>query len=120
MILLTGIRLAFALTGLAALGVAQTAALPRHAPLVLTSPVQDKNFFLLSLMQRDSEVLRALEADADLLRMARARKDAVARAAKDCPEDLACFHAPFRLTESEILTASTALGRVYQSSAALR
>ena len=118
--MLSRIRLIVILTAVAALGLAQTPAMPRHLPLVLTSPVQDKNFYLLSLMERDKEVLRAINADPMLGRITRERKEAAARAWQACTGDVACYLAPFRMTEAEVAAAETALRQLYESHAAVR
>ncbi|MDQ6802921.1 MAG: hypothetical protein M3041_19120, partial [Acidobacteriota bacterium] len=39
---------------------------PARAPLLLTAPVQDKNFFLLSLFERSAAVSNAIRSDAEL------------------------------------------------------
>ena len=118
--MLRRIRLIVILTAMAAPGLAQTPVLPRHVPLVLTSPVQDKNFYLLSLMERDKEVLRAVNADPVLSRITRERKEAVARAWQTCTDEVACYLAPLRMTEAEVTAAEMALRQRYQSNAAVR
>ncbi len=118
--MLSRIRLIVILAAVAALGLAQTLAVPRHLPLVLTSPVQDKNFYLLSLMERDKEILRAVDADPVLSRITRERKEAVARAWQTCTDEVVCYLAPFRVTEAEVTAAETALRQLYESHASVR
>ena len=113
------IRLIVVICLMAALSAAQTAG-PRHAPLVLTSPVKDKNFYLLSLLGRDRDALRALEADPGLNQLTKDRREAVAQALEACRDGVACLLTPFRVSEAEVAVAEAALRRLYQSNRAVR
>ena len=99
---------------------AQTAPDPAHAPLLLTAPVADKNFYVLSLLARDSEAVKALSGDAALSRIGRAHRDGLTRAAGSCGEDAACFHNAFRLTDDEIAAAEGSLKELYSSGGAIK
>jgi hypothetical protein len=103
-----------------ALCFAQTGVRPRTTPLVLDHPVQDKNFLLLSLLQRDSEVRRAIDADAALHQLAGAKRDAMKRAAETCADDAGCLNAAFRLSDEEISAAGDALRKLAASVTAVR
>ena len=62
---------------------------PAHAPLALASPVQDKNFYLLSQIERTSEVRDAVQRHAELARIAASRVGALDKAAHECVQDVA-------------------------------
>src|SRR5438045_6783124 len=95
----------------------QSASLPRRAPVVLTAPTQDKNFYLLSLIERSSEAAKAIEVDESLRRIAATKRGAPAKEAQPCTPDPACFTGQLRFTEEEIADASSALRRLYRTSA---
>src|SRR5438067_3836142 len=87
----------------------QGASLPRRAPVALTAPTQDKNFYLLSLIERSSDATKAIETDESLRRIAGAKRGAPAKEAQLCVPDPACFTGQFRFTEEEIADAANAL-----------
>jgi hypothetical protein len=93
---------------------------PAHQPLDLPSPVRDKNFYLLSVLERDSNVRQAVRASAALSRMASDRLARIDQAVKSCATDIACNAAPFEWTEEEIAQGAHALADLYTSSSALR
>jgi hypothetical protein len=100
--------------------VALYAAEPSHAPLPLTAPVQDKNFYVLSLLERDRAVAGVLAADAELGAIRSAKQEALHKAAATCEIDVACFLAALRLSDAEVGQAATALRRLAQGNAAVR
>jgi hypothetical protein len=110
--LLLGASFAFHSPGLAQV-------LPK--PLSLhTTAVQDKNFYLLSLLQANPEVSRALAADKTLAEISAERQRFLAQAPKICNGDAACAIRLLTLTEEEIRTVSFALPRIYQSNSSVR
>jgi hypothetical protein len=82
-----------------ALAAAATA--QQHTPVKLESPVQDKNFYLLSLLERSSAVRSALQADPVLAHFA-------------------LDSATFQWNETQIAEASHALASLYRNSAAVK
>jgi DUF218 domain-containing protein len=68
--------------------------------LTLRRPVQDKNFYLLSLFQRDPEVGKILRRSVALRRLSRAKAQALRQAA-NC-DDVACFEQLFRISNPSI------------------
>jgi hypothetical protein len=78
--------------------------------LTLRNPVQDKNFYLLSLFQRDPEVGRLLKRNAALRRLSHTQVQALRRAAK-CG-DVECFDRLFRLTNPTIEMVARELQRL--------
>ena len=105
---------------LAALCIAQAPARPRPAPLILDHPVQDKNFLLLSLIQREPAVRKAMEADPALGELARAKRDGLKRAADTCADDAACLNAAFRFSDAETSAAADALRKLAAAAPAVR
>jgi hypothetical protein len=75
--------------------------------LSLPRPVQDKNFYLLSLFQRNREVRKLLSRNKTLRRVADEKLSAMRRAAS-C-NDVACFDESFRLSASGIESAANEL-----------
>jgi hypothetical protein len=93
---------------------------PEHRPLALPSPVQDKNFYLLSLVERTPAVREAFKTDPALARMAAGRRGAVEHAAASCGAGLECNVAAFLWSDSQIAEGALALADLYRSSAAVR
>src|SRR5678815_4225700 len=71
---------------------------PLHAPVRMEAPVQDKNFYLLSMLERTPEVRDAVRAEPALARIAAERMAALDQAAKTCNLDLDCYAAAFQLS----------------------
>jgi hypothetical protein len=75
--------------------------------LTLLNPVQDKNFYLLSLFQRQPEVRKLLRENSALKRLTNDKLRAL-RLAANC-DDVACFDQLFRLSGPTIETVATKL-----------
>jgi hypothetical protein len=75
--------------------------------LKLRHPVQDKNFYLLSLFQRNPEVGKLLRANRALNKLANEKRQALRMAAR-C-NDVACFDRLFRLSSPTIETVAIEL-----------
>ena len=71
------------------------AAEPRHAPLPLRAPLQDKNFFVLSLMERTPASVIVAD-DAELKSLLTLKRDALHKTATTCQSEVDCFTAPMR------------------------
>jgi len=93
---------------------------PLHAPVRMESPVQDKNFYLLSMLERTPEVRDAVRAEPALARIAAERMAALDQAAKTCSLNLDCYAAAFQWNEVQSQAAGRALAALYRSSLALR
>ena len=103
------------------IAVAQSAPVePARAPLALASPVQDKNFYLLSAIERTPEAREAVQHAAALSRLAGARVAALDKASRDCAQDVDCYVKSFQWTEEESAEAGRALAGLYNSSPAIR
>lgn len=84
------------------------AAEPAHAPLPLRAPVQDKNFYVLSLLE------------ADVPRLLAAKREALHKAATECEKEAECFAAALRWTDAEMAEAAAALRPTAELTRALR
>jgi hypothetical protein len=90
--------------------------LATHAPLHLTKPVQDKDFYALSLLERhppaaDNAALHDLR-DAKIL--------ALHRAVSTCALDVTCFASAMKFSDAEIAAAAVALRSLHLDDNALR
>ena len=84
------------------------AAEPLHAPLPLRNAVQDKNFYVLSLL--DQQLPRVLEA----------KRAALHTAATTCEKDAECFAAALRWSDVEMSEVAAALRPTSELMRALR
>jgi hypothetical protein len=81
--------------------------------------VQDKNFYLLSLLERTREVHDALRSDPGLQQITHERKAALERT-RECGTELNCYAAALRWTDAQSETASRALAAAYEHTPAIR
>lgn len=109
-----------ALTLLAAVLVLAQPQEPGPHPAGLLSPVEDKNFYLLSILERDPNVRAAVREDSALARAAAARLAAINAAVASCGTDLGCNAAPFRWSDAEIENSARALAALYRTSRPVR
>jgi len=93
-------------------------ALPK--PLPMHSPVQDKNFQLFSLIERDAAVRRALAADKALAQIGAEHQRSLALAPQICQEEAGCTTRFLLWTEEEIRAVSFALPALYRDSPSVR
>ena len=93
---------------------------PARAPLPLQSPVQDKNFYLLSMLERTADVRQSLRSDADLARLASARREKLKTALATCPADVACYAGALLFADSEIASVAAALRALHAAAPGLR
>jgi hypothetical protein len=104
------------LAGLSGLAAAQ----PLRAPVRLEAPVQDKNFYLLSMLERTPEVRDAVKAEPALARIAAERLAALDKAVKTCDLNLDCYAAAFQWNDAQAKDAGHALAGLYRTSPAVR
>lgn len=88
--------------------------------LPLHSPVEDENFYLLSTIQKDAAVRRALAADQDIAAISAERRRSVARSLASCKQNVACTLKSILWTDEEIHTVSLALARLYREDKSVR
>jgi DUF218 domain len=89
-------------------------------PLSLHAPVQDKNFYLLSLLQSDSAMRNVLAADKLLGQISAERRQFLALESQTCKGNPSCTLKALAWTDEEIHAVSFALARVYRDDASLR
>jgi len=105
---------------LATLAVAQTAPLaPVARPLQYWRPVQDKNFYLLGLMEHDPKLARAIAAEPTLAKLAEDKRQAVKTAFESTTFGKIDAIATLKFTPEESETVSQALTRLYNSNSAI-
>lgn len=93
---------------------------PLHAPIRLEAPVQDKNFYLLSMLERTPDARDAVRAEPALARIAAERLAALDKAVKTCNLDLECYAAAFQWSDAQAKDAGQALTGLYRTSPAVR
>jgi DUF218 domain len=93
---------------------------PRHAPIAMKSPVVDKNFYLLTLLERTPDVHAQIQGDSTLNKIAEDRLAAIDQAAKSCGSDLECNTQAFRWSDNQALEAGNALAALYRKSPVVR
>lgn len=89
-------------------------------PLRLTQPVQDKNFYLLSLLEHDKVVRKALYEDATLRGLYESKLETLKRVFEQSKLGDAHALADLEFTEAEIVQGEHALTQLYGRSVALR
>jgi DUF218 domain len=89
-------------------------------PLPLHSAVQDKDFYLLSLLQSDPQVRRILTTDIALRGISTERERSLALSVRLCKGDAACNLKALLWTDEEIGAVSLALPSIYRSNEPLR
>lgn len=109
-------RKSFLFVALFLASLAAVAADPAKAPLPLRSPVQDKNFYLLSLLERFPAALR----DNDLTTLLTDKVAALQKATTTCALDCACFASAMRFSDAEVAQVADDLRRLYRTSNAMR
>lgn len=97
----------------------QTAPDPRYKLVRGNSMVQSKNYYLLTLLQQDSVVRQLLERDTVLAAMATDKVTKLAKAGKECTDDLSCYAARMEFSEKEISEVSARLNALYNKNNAL-
>lgn len=93
-----------------ALSYCVAAAGPSHAPVALRDALQDKNFFLLSAIERTAGVRALVQSDAALAGIAEAKRAALSASTRNCAADVPCYAKALRWTDAEIAQARAAMG----------
>lgn len=93
---------------------------PAARPLALHAPLQDKDFYLLSILQADSQARPALIADKALEQIGAERQRFLVLSLRICKGDAVCTMKAFLWTDEEIHAVSFALARLYQDNASVR
>jgi hypothetical protein len=92
---------------------------PARAPVPLWLPIQDKNFYLLSLFERTEPVRLALQADEGLRRTRDLKLDALKNAIQ-CQPELTCYTEALMWKKEEIAAVEQSLRMLYRNSPPLR
>jgi hypothetical protein len=92
---------------------------PTRAPLRLESPLQDKNFYLFSLMERSPGVRSALKKNSVLARIAAGRTAALNEVSSSCKTEVDCS-AAFLWSDEQLAEVSQALAALYRQSPDVR
>ncbi len=114
-------RIAIALLLAVSSGAASTTeapALPQLLPL--HAALQDKNFYLLSLFEADSQVMALLAHDEQIEAIQRERQNALTRAEATCKQDTVCALKPLLWNDEETRAISHALSRLYSAKPSVR
>lgn len=93
---------------------------PIAKPVEYFNAVADKNFYLLTAMERDPEVSSVLRADSALASIFKARTAALADSTTACATDIKCYARALRWNQADADDARQALARLYDTSAPLR
>lgn len=93
---------------------------PAKTPLDLRAPLQDKNFYLLSLLERTPEARRALTSDPELEKLGLAKREGLRKTIDTCNGEAACYASTLKWTDSEIATGAQRLRGAYRTSVALQ
>ena len=99
---------------------AQAPVEPAHAPVSLVAPVLDKNFYLLSQIERTPDVSVAVQSHVVLAGITASRVSALSKAAHECVQDVDCYVKAFRWSDEDSKGAGRALAGLYDSSPAVR
>lgn len=91
------------------------AAAPTPRPLDIRSPLQDKTFYVLSLIERSQSATAALRKEQSLASILERRRQALHGPAQSCPA-VACIDAMMRWTDAEISVVADALKTAYTAS----
>jgi hypothetical protein len=86
----------------------------------MSSPLLDKNFYLLSLLDKDPAVRSVIINDKELAAIATERQRYLTYEKDRCKDDVVCLLKPLVWTEEEIEAASLSLARLYKDSSPLQ
>ncbi len=92
----------------------------KYSPLVLTKPVQDKNFYALSLLERTPGVREAVAADRELNGIRAAKVNQLHNSITRCGQATECYLNALRFTGEEMGQVRDALIRLYGENAAVK
>jgi hypothetical protein len=84
-------------------------------PLHLRSAVQDKNFYLLSLMERNADVKKAVQGAIPV-----EKRGSLVKAAESCGLELGCYAAAMKWSDAEIDTIGNSLRALYAANGAVK
>ena len=91
-----------------------------RAPVVFRAPVQDKNFYLLSMFEQTAAVRQTLRTDAGLRSLAETKRQSLHTAAGSCGAGIDCYTTALMWKDAEIEAAGRILRELYGSNEGLR
>lgn len=91
---------------------------PAKRPLTLTLPLQDKNYYLLSLLESSPAVREAIKQDKTFAAMTKERWSTIGSA--HCNNELDCVTTSFRWSDDQIWQGAQALAALYRKSEAIQ
>src|SRR5262252_6161219 len=86
---------------------------PDRAPVPMRSPVQDKNFYILSLLERSKELHRELVTDKRLARIRSEKIDSL-KVAADCKPELTCYTEALKWTDDQTAAVEQSLRALHR------
>ena len=110
------LRVATALTAVWFVASAQ----PARAPVDLQAPVQDKNFYLLSLIERSAAARQALESDAELKKLGFIKQEGLRKTIESCNGEAPCYASMLKWTDNEIHLSAERLRELYRIGGAVQ
>lgn len=93
---------------------------PPHAPLVMSNPMQDKNFYVLSVIERTPAARAQIQSNDVLNKLAAAKRAALMESVRTCVNDVPCYAKAMRWTDQEIASSRVALGQLAAADGAVR
>lgn len=93
---------------------------PAKKPISLHSAIEDKNFYLLSLFQANTEISNVLASDKILEQLNSTRQQRLKLALQNCQQNPNCILQSLIWSDEDIRTVSIALTRIYQSNPEVR
>jgi hypothetical protein len=93
---------------------------PARAPLAMRAPVQDKNFYLLSMLEQAPDAAAAVRADPRLARLAASQRENLDRADRSCGNELLCYPNSMLWKDEQTAEAAAALRDLYGANDAVR
>jgi DUF218 domain len=92
-----------------------------HPPILhMTQPIVDKDFYLLSALDRSAGAQQALATDPEIARIVSARRELIDNAERRCKQDVVCQLAAIKWTDEDILDVSLALQQIGDNEPAVK
>ncbi len=90
------------------------------APLRMTQPIVDKDFYLLAALNRSAAAQQAIAADAEIARVVSARQELLGYTVPRCKGDVVCQLHAITWTDEDILDVSLALQQLGDNDPAVK
>ena len=93
---------------------------PARAPVDLQAPVEDKNFYLLSLLERSPAARQELESDAELKKLGVTKHEGLRKTIESCNGEAACYASTLKWSDAEIARGAERLRELYRIGGAVQ